>query len=42
MNPTMFNLLELDRLANWGPERLPSISHNSVVLLGTQGVRLPP
>ena len=39
MNPTMFNLLELDRLENWMPERLPAISHNSVVLLGTQGVK---
>jgi len=37
--PTMFNLLELDRLSNWAPERLGSISHNSVVLLGEQGTR---
>ena len=39
MNPTMFNLLELERLQNWTPERMPSINHNSVVLLGTQGVK---
>jgi len=39
MNPTMFVLIELERLANWEPERLTSISHNSVVLLGTQGVK---
>ena len=38
MYPTMFNLLELARLENWSPERLSSISHNSVVLLGSQGV----
>eukprot|EP00965_Chrysotila_dentata_P159504 5269387-Pleurochrysis_carterae.AAC.2 len=36
---TMYNLLELDRLENWSPERLPAISHNSVVLLGQQGTR---
>jgi len=35
--PTQYNLLELSRLDNWSPERLPSISHNSVVLLGSQG-----
>ena len=35
----MFNLLELDRLSNWAPERLGSISHNSVVLLGEQGTK---
>ena len=31
------SVIELDRLENWNPTRLPSISHNSVVLLGTQG-----
>jgi len=36
---TTYNLLELDRLANWQPERLPSISHNSVVALGQQGTK---
>jgi len=35
--PTMYNLLELGRVQNWSPERLPAISHNSVVLLGQQG-----
>jgi len=35
--PTLYNLLELPRLANWSPERLPSISHNAVVLLGHLG-----
>jgi len=29
-------MLELDRLQNWAPTRLPAISHNSVVLLGQQ------
>ena len=38
MYPTMWNLLELDRLAAWAPERLSSISHNSIVLKGEQGV----
>ena len=37
MYPTMWDLLELSRLENWSPERIPSISHNSVVLLGSQG-----
>merc|ERR1719247_3722725 len=32
-------LLEIDRLAAWEPVRLPAISPNSVVLLGTQGVK---
>jgi len=35
--PTLFNLLELDRLSGWAPERLSSISHNAVVLLGSMG-----
>lgn len=39
MYPTMWNLLELDRLTNWSPERLQAISHNSVVLLGQQGTK---
>jgi len=39
MYPTMYNLLELERLQNWSPARLPSISHNSVVLLGEQGTK---
>jgi len=37
--PTQYNLLELARLDNWSPERLPAISHNSVVLLGSQGTK---
>jgi len=37
--PTQYNLLELARLDNWYPVRMPSISHNSVVLLGSQGVK---
>jgi len=37
MYPTFYNALELDRLQNWNPVRLPAISHNSVVLLGSQG-----
>ena len=39
MYPTMWNLLEMDRLKEWAPERLQAISHNSVVLLGQQGTR---
>jgi hypothetical protein len=39
MIPTMYNLLELKRLSNWSPEYLPSISHNTVVLLGSQGTK---
>jgi len=35
--PTQYNLLELKRLDNWSPERLPSISRNTLVLLGSQG-----
>jgi len=35
--PTLYNLLELDRLSAWDPERLSSMGHNTVVLLGTQG-----
>ena len=37
--PTMYSLIELDRLNVWQPERLPSISRNSVVLLGTTGTK---
>ena len=37
MYPTMWDLLEMSRLENWTPARIPSISHNSVVLLGSQG-----
>ena len=37
MRPTMPNLVELDRLVNWSPTRLPAVAHNSVVLLGQQG-----
>jgi len=39
MRPTMYNLLDLDRLSLWNPERMSSISHNSVVLLGQQGTK---
>jgi len=39
MYPTMFNLLDIERLSLWSPERMSSISHNSVVLLGSQGTR---
>ena len=41
MRPTMPWLLEIDRLAAWEPVRLPAISPNSVVLLGTQVCALP-
>ena len=37
MYPTMWDLLEMGRLENWTPARIPSIAHNSIVLLGSQG-----
>jgi len=37
MYPTLYNLLDLDRLENWSPKRMNSINHNSVVMLGQQG-----
>jgi len=39
LRPTMFNLLDLDRLSLWSPVRMDSISHNTVVLLGEQGTK---
>jgi len=39
LRPTMLDLLELDRLKNWAPERLPTIGHNTAVLIGQQGVK---
>ena len=37
MYPNLYHLLEIERLKDWNPGRLPSISHNSIVMLGTQG-----
>ncbi|KAL1495877.1 hypothetical protein AB1Y20_014521 [Prymnesium parvum] len=37
MYPTMYNLLDIERLSLWNLKRMRSISHNSVVLLGQQG-----
>ena len=39
MYPTMWNLLELERVAGWAPVKMNSINHNTQVLLGEQGTK---